>query len=68
MWYLFRIRQNSLSHAVEIVTQMTAYGDCEEAANRTIEIARMFEAYSTGDLDAGEVEEEMKKMLAKETN
>jgi hypothetical protein len=62
------IRQNSLSHATSIVCQMTAFGDCEEAARRTIEIARMFEAYSTGDLDAGEVEEEMKKMLAKETN
>jgi hypothetical protein len=60
------IRQNSLGHAVEIVTQMTAFGNCEEAAERTIEIARMFEAYSAGDLDVEMVDEEIKKMLAKE--
>lgn len=60
------IRQNSLGHAVEIVTQMAAFGNCDEAAERAIEIARMFEAYSAGDLDVEMVDEEVKKMLAKE--
>lgn len=60
------IRQNSLGHAVQIVNSNCAFGDPEESARRAIEIARMFEAYSAGDLDVEMVDEEVKKMLAKE--
>lgn len=59
------IRQNSLGHAVEIVIHTCPGGvSYEELAEKAIEIARMFEAYSAGDLDAAVAEEAMRKMLA----
>lgn len=63
------IRQNSLSHACEVVN-MAGDWSCGEKdiAERVIEIARMFEAYSTGDLDQGIADEAVKQMLARETN
>lgn len=59
------IRQNSLGHAVEIVVHTYPVGGTPEgAAEKAIELARMFEAYSAGDLDAAVAEEAMRKMLA----
>lgn len=69
------IRQNSLSHATELV-QYSGLGagwsglsgsdeDRDDyMAARVIRMARMFEAYSTGELDASIADEEVKKMLA----
>lgn len=63
------IRQNSLSHACEVVN-MAGDWSCGEKdiAERVIEIARMFEAYSTGDLDQGIADEAVKQMLAREVS
>ena len=65
------IRQNSLSHATELVQwsgMSTSAASDEERddcmAARVIRMARMFEAYSTGELDASIADEEVKKMLA----
>ena len=66
----FIIRQNSLSHAVEVVQWVGADGGPStdlEMTKRTIAIARLFEAYSAGDLDVAIVEAEMKLLTAKET-
>lgn len=62
------IRQNSLSHAVDVVSYTETRSTAEEFAEKVIEIARMFEAYSTGDLDAEVAEEEVRKMLAREAS
>ena len=65
------IRQNSLTHALNVL-QARAYWEhvtsCEEYANAAINVARMFEAYSAGDLDAEMVEAEVALMLAKEAH
>ena len=65
------IRQNSLTHALNVL-QARAYWEhvtsCEEYANAAIDVARMFEAYSAGDLDAEMVEAEVALMLAKEAH
>lgn len=60
------IRQNSLTHAVKVVEYVGAYGDTEEFANEAIRIARIFESYSTGDLDIEAAGEAVKMALAKE--
>lgn len=63
------IRQNSLSHAVAVLNAGAWFGtDPEEHAGKVIEIARMFEAYSTGDMDVEIANEEVKKMLAREAS
>lgn len=69
------IRQNAIGHAVKVVTVNLIddageliYGTPEELATKVIEIARMFEAYSSGDLDRDIVNAEVSRMLAKETN
>lgn len=66
------IRQNSLSHAASVMRDYGFDGGAtgktsEDYANRVIEIARLFEAYSAGDLDVAIVEAEMKLLTAKET-
>lgn len=63
------IRQNSLARAVEIVTFVgnPSY-PAEELAEKAIEIARVFEAYSSGDLDAAVAEEAVRKMIATDHN
>ena len=65
------IRQNSLAHASDVINAFKydmhgapRHETPEEYAKEVIEIARMFEAYSTGDLDAEVAEEEVRKMLA----
>lgn len=48
------VRQNSISNAVKLITDSvkpTDKSNWEALANEAIEIARMFEAYSCGDLD-----------------
>jgi hypothetical protein len=48
------VRQNSISNAVKLITDSvkpTDKSNWESLANEAIEIARMFEAYSCGDLD-----------------
>ncbi len=67
------IRQNSLNHAsrvvCEIATQSEAlYNTFEEAADRVIAIARMFEAYSCGDLDMDIADGMVKMALASEAD
>lgn len=63
------IRQNSLSHALSVLRDRQWNADtCEEYAGAAIDIARMFEAYSAGDLDAEMVEAEVAMMLAKEAH
>lgn len=63
------IRQNSLGHACTVLRDRGYETDtCEEYASAAIEVARMFEAYSAGDLDADIVEAEVAKMLAKESH
>lgn len=65
------IRQNSLGHAYDVWNML---GDFDrtippaEAAAQVIEIARYFEAYSTGDLDNEVAEEAVRAMLASEVN
>lgn len=64
------IRQNALAHATKMAE--LCYCDLmdslnmEEQVNKVIEMARMFEAYSAGDLDRVLVDAEVKKMLAME--
>lgn len=62
------IRQNSLAHATKVIIDgcynpggLGAEMDCAE---KIIAVARIFEAYSTGELDASIADEEVKKMLA----
>lgn len=74
------IRQNSLSHATTLVDKSgdewmeqfyaknSRYPNLEDYAEKVIDIARMFEAYSTGDLDKEVAEEEVRKMLAREAS
>lgn len=54
------VRQNSITNAVKLVCDTYA-GDVEvsdvDRAQKAIEIARMFEAYSCGDLDMAAAEE-----------
>jgi hypothetical protein len=48
------VRQNSISNAVKLITDSvkpTDKSNWESLANEAINIARMFEAYSCGDLD-----------------
>lgn len=51
-------RQNALTNAVNYCSQ----GEAQVSPDEVIDVARMFEAYTTGDLDAQEVEEAMKAM------
>lgn len=61
------IRQNSLGHATEMVNFYgTDAKTSAECAAEIIEIARMFEAYSAGDLDREIADEAVKLMLAEE--
>lgn len=65
------IRQNSLGHAVKVLADLPidegdVFATAAEAADAVIAVARVFEAYSAGDLDREMVEAEMKTMLAKE--
>lgn len=61
------IRQNSLGHAVEVVRGApVAFSSPQEFATEVIEVARIFEAYSSGDLDIAIVEEEMRNLTATE--
>lgn len=63
------IRQNSLSHACEILgTYGVVPSSVEAYAEQAIAVARLFEAYSAGDLDVAIVEAEMKLLTAKETS
>lgn len=63
------IRQNSLAHATEAVQWVGSPGAITDVdmAERIIAVARLFEAYSAGDLDVAIVEAEMKLLTAKET-
>lgn len=59
------IRQNSITNATKLVSDTLVVGDGSEVdfenlANKIIGVARMFEAYSCGDLDA-EMAEKMKE-------
>lgn len=62
------IRQNSLGHAVEAIyhTSWDDYSTIEEYADRIIEMARKFEAYSAGDLDMAVAMEALEEMTASE--
>lgn len=65
------IRQNSLAHAINLfdnipIDNFDTFDTAAEAAEAIIAVARVFEAYSAGDLDRELVEAEMKTMLAKE--
>lgn len=62
------IRQNSLTHATRVVMEGCYYSSLEEAATTIIETARMFEAYSCGDLDLAAAEESVRLTLASETS
>lgn len=56
------VRQNSITNATKAVADFggSEAADLEEYANRIIAVARMFEAYSCGDLDAAQAEEMVK--------
>lgn len=56
------VRQNSITNATKAVADFGGHelSDLEEYANRIIQVARMFEAYSCGDLDAAQAEEMVK--------
>jgi hypothetical protein len=60
------IRQNSLTHAGKVVEMFGHDGldSPDELAQAIVEIARIFEAYSTGESDKEAAEAEVKKMLA----
>lgn len=59
------VRQNSITNAVKLVSDTpTDMMSLEERAEKAIQIARMFEAYSCGDLDLAAAE----KMSADENN
>lgn len=67
------IRQNSLTHAVRIMEEYqfdvlgeSRWSTAEEAASAAVDIARIFEAYSTGEADARQAEEEVAMALASE--
>lgn len=65
------IRQNSLSHAINVASAMDVFSETvthDDYANVVIAIARKFEAYSTGDMDNEMAEEAVKLMLASETS
>ena len=55
------VRQNSLTNAVKAIADFTENADLPktmaEYAERIIVVARMFEAYSCGDLDAAQAEQ-----------
>lgn len=59
------VRQNSITNATKAVSDFfgpgaASFSDHEDYANRIIAVARMFEAYSCGDLDAAQAEEMVK--------
>lgn len=64
------IRQNSLTHAVKMyegLCHRTEFDDMdtmEEHVGAVINFARMFEAYSAGDLDRDAADEAVREMLA----
>lgn len=59
------IRQNSLTHACKVIEMsLDDTVPSDETAARVVEIARIFEAYSTGESDKEAAEAEVKKMLA----
>lgn len=63
------VRQNALTNARELLTDVlvrngtTAFSgaDTNAVAKRIIEVARIFESYTTGDMDMEEVKDEMAK-------
>lgn len=63
------IRQNSLTHATTVLRDRGWKADnCQEYAEAAIDVARIFEAYSTGELDNELAEAEIAKALASETS
>ena len=63
------IRQNSLGHAVELLAYIgfDVHSEPEEdAAHKVINVARIFESYSTGEMDKEAADEMVKKMIASE--
>lgn len=63
------IRQNSLTHAMSCLRDRGWKAlTCQEYAEAAIEVARIFEAYSTGELDNELAEAEIAKALASETS
>lgn len=67
------IRQNSLTQANSMFDTFygvacDGIGSAKEAAEKIIEIARMFEAYSCGELDEAIAMAAVKEMLAKESD
>lgn len=68
------IRQNSLTQANSMLNTVYGMSDlnaletCAEVAEKLIEIARMFEAYSCGELDETIAMAAVKEMLAKESD
>lgn len=64
------IRQNSLGHAVNVVMMIAGSNSTStsEVAEQVIEVARMFEAYSAGDLDVEIADKEVSMMLAHEAH
>lgn len=64
------IRQNALGHAVKVFADLPIdgndFGNATETAQAIIELARVFEAYSAGDLDREMAEESVREMLAME--
>lgn len=64
------IRQNSLTQANALMSTWTSpidhavYSTAEGMAEKVIELARMFEAYSAGDLDAAEAAAAVEEMRA----
>ena len=52
------VRQNSITNATKAVAEYGYHSESiEDYAGRIIEVARMFEAYSCGDLDLAQAEE-----------
>jgi len=63
------IRQNSLGHAMDVIAYTRGgHEPPEKLAEEAIAVARLFEAYSAGDLDVAIVEAEMKLLTAKEVS
>lgn len=63
------IRQNALGHAVNLISRtheldLEDPDDLDKMTTFVIEVARRFEAYSAGDLDAAEAEEAMRELTS----
>lgn len=63
------IRQNSLGHAINVLNNRGWMADdCEKYAEAAVGVARIFEAYSTGEIDVELADEEIRKLQAREAS